>query len=123
MKQLISFFEIPCTDFQRAVKFYKDILGLQMAVFDEESEKMACFPESEYNVGGAISFSKELKPSSDGVLISFYAGNDLNEVLAKAEKFGGKIIKSKTKIEAEGKGYFAMISDSEGNTVGLYSDN
>ena len=33
---------------------------------------------------------------------------------------GGKIIIPKTKIEAENKGYFAVLEDSEGNHVGIY---
>lgn len=35
---------------------------------------------------------------------------------------GGKIIRPKTKIEAEGMGYFALFIDCEGNKLGLYSD-
>ena len=33
-----------------------------------------------------------------------------------------KGIREKTKIESEDRGYFAMFSDREGNTLGLYSD-
>ncbi len=34
---------------------------------------------------------------------------------------GGKIIIPKTKIEAEGRGWFAVFADSEGNRIGLYA--
>jgi uncharacterized protein len=34
----------------------------------------------------------------------------------------GKIHTPKTKIEAEGKGFFAIIIDSEGNKIGFYTD-
>ena len=36
--------------------------------------------------------------------------------------FHGKIMMPKTKIEVEGRGWFALFADSEGNRVGLYAD-
>ena len=43
MKKLIAFFEIPATDFRRAVDFYETVLGVQLPTFECETEKMACF--------------------------------------------------------------------------------
>jgi predicted enzyme related to lactoylglutathione lyase len=37
------------------------------------------------------------------------------------EPAGGKVLVPKTAIGMEGAGHFAMISDTEGNTVGLHS--
>ena len=45
MKKLIAFFEIPATDFRRAVDFYETVLGVQLPTFECETEKMAHFPE------------------------------------------------------------------------------
>ncbi len=119
MKNLIKWFEIPASDFNRAVEFYKNVFEIEIKTFDLGNEKMGCFPNDE----GAISLSRGFKPSLNGVLVSLDGGNDLNEVLKKAEKFGGKTITPKTKIQEEGRGYFAIFSDSEGNKLGLYSDN
>ncbi|NQU87428.1 MAG: VOC family protein [Mariniphaga sp.] len=119
MKKLISWVEIPATDFKRAVKFYSSILQNEMKVLDCGEEKMACFPNDE----GAISWSPGFKPSSDGVLVSLNTENNLDETIEKIEKNGGKIVQAKTKIEAEGRGYFALFIDSEGNKLGLYGDN
>ena len=47
MKKLIAFFEIPATDFCRAVDFYETVLGVQLPTFECETEKMACFTEEE----------------------------------------------------------------------------
>ena len=79
---------------------------------------MACLPNDE----GAISFSPGFKPSENGVLVSFETDKELDETLKKIEAFGGKIVKPKTKIEAEGRGYFALFLDSEGNRLGLYGE-
>ena len=122
MKNLVAFFEIPATDFERAVKFYETVLGIQLdALCDCGTEKMAFFPEENGQCPGSISWAADLHPSKDGVLIHLQVEN-LETALAAVEMTGGKITRPKTKIEAEGRGYFALFIDSEGNKVGLYSE-
>lgn len=118
MKKLISWVEIPATDFIRAVKFYNTILGIELQVIDCGTEKMACFPSGE----GAISFANNFNPSRDGVLVSLNTEDDLDNTLIRIEQNGGKIVQPKTKIEAENRGYFSLFIDSEGNRMGLYGD-
>lgn len=119
MKNLISWVEIPSVDFKRAVTFYSNVLGIEFQVFDYAEEKMACFPSGE----GAIFFSKGYKPSKDGVIVSLNTEDDLDETVKRVELNGGEIVIPKTKIEAEGRGYFATFIDSEGNKLGLYGNN
>lgn len=119
MKKLISWVEIPASDFERAVKFYNSVLNLNLEISIFGEEKMACFPGGE----GAISFAPGLNPGSDGVLVSLNTGNDLEGTLEKVLANNGKIVQPKTKIEVEGLGYFAVFIDSEGNKVGFYGDN
>ena len=118
MKKLISWVEIPASDFERAVEFYQNILNLDLRVVEGGDEKMALFPGGE----GSISYAPAFKPSRDGVLVSLNAGSDLNAVLDLVKEYGGTIDKPKTKIEAEGMGYFALFIDSEGNRIGLYQE-
>jgi len=118
MKKLISWFEIPATDFYRAVEFYKKILVTDLEPLDFGEEKMACFPGDE----GAISFSPGFNPSKDGPIISFNAGEDIDGMIARIESNGGNIVRPKTKIEAEGRGYFALFTDTEGNRLGIYGE-
>lgn len=121
MKNLVAFFEIPATDFSRAVKFYETVLNCKLSVMECSTEKMAFFPEESGKCPGAVSFAPDFKPSKDGVLISLSVGN-MEEAIFCIEENGGKIITPKTKIEAEGMGYFSVFIDVEGNRVGLYSD-
>lgn len=121
MKNLIAFFEIPSCDFSRAVKFYEAILNLKLTTFECETEKMAFFPEENGKNPGAISYAPDFKPSENGTLIHFEV-EEVSATLFAVEKNGGKIFRPKTKIEAEGMGYFALFIDSEGNKIGLYSD-
>lgn len=121
MKKLIEFFEIPAADFDRAVKFYESVLGLKLNAIDCGYEKMAFFPEESGKYPGAISYASDFKPSDNGVLISLSVEN-METTLSNIQKNGGRVVRSKTKIEAEGRGYFSVFIDSEGNKVGLYSD-
>lgn len=118
MTKLISWVEIPTTDFERAVKFYNQVLNLELEPLDFGSEKMACFPNDE----GAIIWAEGYQPSNQGAIISFYTKN-MESSLEKVWDLGGKVTKQKTKIEADGRGYFAHFTDCEGNRIGLYSDN
>lgn len=118
MRKLISWVEIPAMDIERATKFYNKVLNLEIQVLDFGKEKMACFPNGE----GAISQAPDFNPSKNGVLVSFNIEKGLNAALKIVTENGGEIVQSKTKIEAEGRGYFALIVDTEGNKVGLYED-
>lgn len=121
MKRLVAFFEIPAGDFNRAVKFYETVFNISMSSFDCGHEKMAFFPDEDGLAPGAISWAEDFLPSQNGILISLNC-EDIAASLSLVEANGGKIVIPKTKIEAEGRGYFCVFSDSEGNHVGLYSD-
>jgi predicted enzyme related to lactoylglutathione lyase len=119
MNNFVKFFEIPANDVKRAADFYQKVFNLQMEVHDWGHEAMAMFPG---NIG-AISKAEGFKPCDNGVLISLDGGHDLNEKLSGVKSAGGKVVVEKTKIQAENQGYFAVFIDTEGNRIGLYSDN
>lgn len=125
MKKLIAFFEIPVTDFYRAVDFYETVLNVKLPVYECGQEKMACFNEGDETVG-AISQSPDLlpdfTPSEKGVLIHFNT-EDIAATLQRVVQKGGKVVIPRKKIEAECGGYFAVIADTEGNRIGIYADN
>jgi len=116
MQKLITWVEIPAVDFDRAVEFYNSVFNLNLTKVDFGQEKMACFPNDE----GAISYAPNFKPSKNGVLVSLVAPDNIESTVQRIESKGGNILKSKTKIEAEGRDYFAICTDSEGNKIGIY---
>ena len=118
MKKLISWVEIPATDFYRAVEFYNKVLQIELEPLDFGSEKMACLPGDE----GAISLAPGFKPSTNGPIISLNAENDIDGMISRVTENGGSITRNKTKIEAEGRGYFALFIDTEGNRLGIYGN-
>ena len=120
MENLINWFEIPATDFSRAVSFYKAVLGLDIKETEMFGTKMGLFPTDRGNVSGAIAQGEEYKPSSDGVLAYLNGGTDLQNVLDKVESNNGKVIVPKTQISPE-MGYFGMFIDTEGNKMAVHS--
>ena len=122
-KNAISWFEIPAVDLSRAQKFYEAIFGISMIPMDTPQLKMRLFPiEDMMGVGGSLCDSGGFhKPSAtDGPLIYLNANPDLQIVLDKVEKAGGKIIVPKTQISPE-YGYMAAFIDTEGNRIALHS--
>ncbi len=120
MENLINWFEIPATDFSRAVTFYKAILGLEIKETEMFETKMGFFPTDGKNVSGAIVQGEDYKPSTEGVIAYLNGGNDLQNVLYKVENNSGKVIVPKTQISPE-MGYFGMFIDTEGNKMAVHS--
>ncbi len=118
MENLIAWVEIPSEDFNRAVAFYKQLLQMELEIIDCDTEKMACFPGGE----GAIINAKGYTPSREGVLVSLNTGKKLDATIKRIEELDCEITIPKTKIQAEGRGYFAVFIDCEGNRIGLYGD-
>ena len=116
MQKLISWVEIPAVDFDRAVEFYNSVFKLNLKKEDFGQEKMACLPNGE----GAISYAPNFKPSKNGIMVSLTVADTIEATIQRIETNGGNILQSKTKIEAEGRDYFAICTDSEGNKIGIY---
>ncbi len=118
MKNLVVWIDIPTQDHERAVKFYNAVFKLDLKATGWGQEKMACFPTGD----GSISYAPDFKPSENGTLVSLQVSDNIKSTLERIVENGGKIIQTKTKIEAEGRGFFAIFMDCEGNKVGLYGD-
>jgi predicted enzyme related to lactoylglutathione lyase len=124
MKNAISWFQIPVTDFERAVKFYNNILSAEFTQTQAMGAKVALFPLDHENdaIGGALYCGTGFVPSVNGTTVLLNAGDDLSIVLSKVEPAGGKIHLPKMAI-GNGNGFIAHFIDSEGNRVGLHSKN
>lgn len=118
----LNWFEISATDINRAKKFYETIFGIEMPVMEMMGMECAFFPyePGSSKVSGGICKSDMHQPSVDGVKLYLNANPDLSGVLSKVEAAGGKIGMSKTKISEE-IGHMAFFVDTEGNNIGLHS--
>ena len=120
MENLINWFEIPATNYNRAVSFYKSILALDIKETEMFGTKMGFFSSDGKNVSGAIVQGENYKPSSDGVIAYLNGGNDLQAILDKVANNNGKVIVPKTQISPE-TGFFGMFIDTEGNKMAVHS--
>ena len=118
----INWFEIPATDILRAKAFYESIFEITMQEMEMPDMKYAMFPfdTKSAKVSGAIAKSSFHTPSSTGSIIYLNANPDLQIVLDRIEKAGGKITMPKTSIG--GNGFMAFFIDSEGNGMALHSN-
>lgn len=123
MKNAISWFEIPATNYERAKSFYATILETKITDHHMENTKYGMFTYDENNngVGGGLVEMEGAKPSAEGVTIYLNGGDDLSAPLGRVEQSGGKIIMPKTNIGENG--FMAQILDTEGNKVALHSWN
>ena len=122
MSSVINWFDIPATNLERAVKFYEATLGIKLIEENMLGARMAIFPAKPGEATGAIMAREGVTPGTTGSTIYLKAGNDLSTALSRVEAAGGKVVFPKTFIK-EGFGYFAIVIDSEGNSIGLHSPN
>lgn len=122
MHSYISMFEIPATDISRAINFYQAILEIKIEKMDMSGMQMGILPYEGQMVTGVIIKADGYKPSSDGVTMYLNGGDNLQVILDKVVKNGGKVHTQKTP-HADGNGFFAIFIDSEGNKMGLNSPN
>jgi predicted enzyme related to lactoylglutathione lyase len=120
MANLINWFEIPAEDINRAVEFYKKILGSDLQQQEMNGIKMAFFPMEGEGVGGSLCQGEGYVPSQNSALLYLNGGEDLSEPLSKVESAGGKIIMEKSIISDE-IGFMAVFIDSEGNRMAFHS--
>ncbi len=124
MQNVISWFEIPATDIDRAAKFYETIFGLKMTAMDMPNIKMRMFPLDDpmNGIGGAIVDTGGFhKPSAtDGPLIYLNGNPDVQIIMDRVEAAGGKMVVPKMEISPE-YGDMAVFLDTEGNRIALHN--
>jgi predicted enzyme related to lactoylglutathione lyase len=120
----IAHFMIPADNVDRAKHFYHNLLGWKIgptknpmdpSVMDAmQYQDISTGPAEEgtLNTGGL--YRRHMTES----ILTFVEVGDIDKVLAKVEKLGGKITMPKEEIT--GVGLAAMIQDPEGNVIGLW---
>jgi hypothetical protein len=122
MNRLISWFEIPALDLNRATAFYEQILALTLNRGDMGPQSLAVFPyDRDHATGGTLIIGPGFNPSTEGTIIYLNANPSLDAVLARIEPAGGSIALPRTELPP-GMGAFAHFLDTEGNRVGLHAD-
>jgi uncharacterized protein len=118
----IGHFMIPADDVGRARHFYSTLLGWKIEPTPMPLDPgMQALQYHDISTGpggaGGLNGGGLYKRHMNEPILNFVIVEDIDQVLAKVEELGGKILLPKTRIT--GVGLNAMIQDSEGNTIGL----
>ena len=121
MKNAISWFEIPVTHLDKAQAFYEATLACQMRREAMGPSDGAVFPydsdEANGGIGGALLCGHVVL---DGTLVYLDASPSLDAALKRAVAAGGRVALPRQALPP-GLGFFAHITDLDGNRVGLHA--
>ena len=109
----ITHIDIPADDIKRAQTFYSALFGWQFAEYPGyEGYPMWQAPNKVS--GGGIAKRDAALPRPR----SYVEVDSIDDVLARAEELGGKVVTAKSPISETS--WWAVFQDSEGNELGLY---
>src|SRR5437868_9822078 len=116
----VGWFEIYVEDMGRAKTFYESVFGVQLAKLDGPEFEMWAFPmqPERYGAPGALVRMPGFSSGANSVLVYFSCADCAVET-AKAASSGGKVEKEKFSIGQYG--YISLVTDTEGNMIGLHS--
>jgi len=122
MAEMVSWFEIPVENIERARKFYEAIFDFKIVDLDVGGEIYPCFPNrDEDGFSGALVQNEVIKPGKSGPLVYLNSYGDMDLLLQKIAASGGTIIQQKKEV-APGFGFFAFFEDTEGNFLALQGE-
>lgn len=122
MTSAISWFEIPTRRLDAAQAFYEAVLGRPMRREAMGPSEGAVFAyDADVGVGGALMMGPTAPaPSNAGTLVYLDASPSLDAAVARAVAAGGAVALPRQALPP-GMGFFAHITDLDGNRVGLHA--
>ena len=112
---LIAHVEIPSADLEKESLFLKNAFGWEFKAF---GQGYLLFN----NHKGIMVGLRKVENVAAGDTTVFHVNiTDIDEVIKKAKEYGGKVYREKTVIPSIG--WYALINDPDGNTIGLYQKN
>lgn len=111
--------DIPVIDLDRAARFYSTILEADVQKISEHGMEFALLPHTENNVSGCLCVMDDRKPSQNGPLVYLHTEGRIDHIANSVEEHGGQLLKAKEQIGPYG--HRAVILDTEGNAIALYS--
>ena len=116
----VGWFEIYVQDMVRAKAFYEAVFGVALTKLDSKDIEMWAFPMQQEHAGASGALVKMPGVSSGGnSVLVYFSCTDCAVEAAKVAKAGGRIQKEKFSIGQYG--HISLISDTEGNMIGLHS--
>ncbi len=113
--ELIAHVEIPSTNLDRSTEFYTKLFGWEFKPFGNG------YLLFNTHKGFTIGLRKADRIDKGETTIFHVRVKDVVEQANKVKELGGDTLRGKTIIPAMGA--YALISDPDGNTIGLYQGN
>jgi predicted enzyme related to lactoylglutathione lyase len=111
-------FDIPVADLDRAVNFYRAVLGVRI-----NKETVGDFSlgilEHDGGTGGCLVLNKE-EITGGGVLLYLNVNGRIRDAVSKVVPNGGSLIQDTHSLGPHG--FRAVVLDSEGNRIALHSE-
>jgi len=119
----IGFFDIYVTDMDRAQTFYETVLDTELAPMGDPNDpnvEMRAFGDdfTSHGAGGALVKLEFATPGPGGSMV-YFSCDDCAIEEARVEAAGGSIVQAKYAIGDHG--FVSVVSDTEGNMIGLHS--
>lgn len=118
----VVWFEIYVQDMNRAKKFYESVFAVSLAQLENPIPGMElwAFPMQENGAGATGALVKmDEGPSGGNSTLVYFSCADCAVEAKKAASSGGHICKDKFSIGQYG--FIALVTDTEGNMIGLHS--
>ena len=110
-------FDIPVRDLERAMDWYRAVLGIGVS---KESFPGGSFAVLEHDEGdGGCLVPSADHVASHGVLIYLNVDGRIRAAVEQAASHGGEVLEAVNQIGPHG--YRALVRDSEGNRIALHS--
>ena len=123
----VAWFEIYVQDMPRAKAFYEAVFQGELTSMNNpnpdafDGMEMLAFPSSMSEYGAAGALVKMPGFPSGGSTLVYFACEDCAVEAGRAVAAGGSLFKPKMSIGEHG--WIALVQDTEGNLLGLYSMN
>jgi len=118
----VIWFEIYVKEMKRAKAFYQAVLQVpleQLQTPAEDVSEMWSFPSQMGGAGASGALVKmDEGPTGNGTIVYFRCDDCAIEA-SRVESSGGKVMKNKFSIGQYG--FIALVTDTEGNAIGLHS--
>lgn len=136
MDHTVVHFEIPADQPERAAKFYRELFGWEISKWEgsaEAREGMADYrPENfEYWMVRTVPTDEKGMPTRPGVNgglmprmfpgqapVNYISVDSVDDFVKRAERLGAKVLM--VKMPVPGMGWFAQLSDPEGNVFAIW---
>ena len=110
----LTHIDIPADDLERAVRFYRELFGFDIAEIDGFPD-YPMFESGPADTGGGIGIRGVTAPDK---LRVYYLVDSIDAAVPKVQALGGSVVIDKA--EVPGHGWYAAVTDSEGNEIGLW---